>query len=319
VPQTQHAGSEVLAEVVRSDFVEGCHRGSLVVLDVDGSELWRVGDPDHPVFPRSANKPVQAVGMLRAGLELDGELLALASASHSGEAFHLDGVRRILAGAGLDESALQTPPDYPVDEQEKVAFIRSGHTPVPIAMNCSGKHAAMLATCVTNGWPLASYLAPDHPLQLALHDTVGDLAGEDIAAVGVDGCGAPLFALTLTGLARCFSCMATALPGTSEARVAAAIRAHPEWLGGTRRDVSRLIAAVPGLIAKDGAEGVYAVALPDGRAVAVKIDDGGQRARSPVMLAVLHRLGVDVSGLEDLATTPLFGGGRRVGEIRPVT
>ena len=163
MPQTQHAGSDVLAEVVRSNFVEGCHRGSLVALDTDGSELWRAGDPDHPVFPRSSNKPLQAVGMLRAGLELDGELLALACASHSGEAFHLDGVRRILAAVGLDESALQTPPDYPVDEQEKVAAIRAGVAPAPIAMNCSGKHAAMLATCVANGWPLETYRAADHP------------------------------------------------------------------------------------------------------------------------------------------------------------
>ena len=308
----------MLAEVVRSDFVEGCHRGSVVALDADGSELWRVGDPDHPVFPRSSNKPLQVVGMLRAGLDLDGELLALASASHSGEAFHIDGVRRILAGGGLDESALQTPPDYPVDEQEKVAYIRAGLPPSPIAMNCSGKHAAMLATCVANGWPLETYLAPDHPLQQALHDTVADLAGEDIAAVGVDGCGAPLFALTLSGLARSFARIATAPSGTAEARVAAAIRAHPQWLGGTRRDVSALIAAVPGLIAKDGAEGVYAAALPDGRAVALKIDDGGQRARSPVMVAALRRLGVDVSGLDDLATGALLGGGRRVGEIRSV-
>jgi L-asparaginase II len=319
VSQTSEPRSGLLAEVVRSGFVEGWHRGSLVVLDVDGSELWRVGDPDRPVFPRSSNKPLQAVGMLRSGLDLDGDLLALASASHSGEPFHLDGVRRILAGAGLDESALQTPPDYPVDEQEKVALIRAGVAASRIAMNCSGKHAAMLATCVINGWPTASYLDPDHPLQLALHDAVEDLAGERIAAVGVDGCGAPLFALTLTGLARSFARVAKAPAGTAEARVAAAIRDHPTWLGGTRRDVSKLIAAVPGLVAKDGAEGVYAAALPAGQAVAFKIDDGGQRARPPVMVAALARLGVDVSDLDELATAPLFGGGRRVGEIRPVT
>lgn len=316
--QSPHVGSEVLVEVVRSDFVEGCHWGSVVALAADGSELWRVGDPDHPVFPRSSSKPLQAVGMLRSGLDLDGELLALASASHSGEAFHLDGVRRILAGVGLDESALQTPPGYPVDEQEKFALIRAGIGPSPIAMNCSGKHAGMLATCVANGWPLASYLAVDHPLQQALHVAVTDLAGEDIAAVGIDGCGAPLFAVTLSGLARSFSRIATAPAGTAEARMAAAIRAHPEWLGGTRRDVSTLIATVPGLIAKDGAEGVCALALPDGRAVALKIDDGAQRARSPVIVAALRRLGVDVSDLDDLASSPLLGGGRRVGEIRSV-
>ena len=318
MPQTSDAQSAVLAEVVRSDFVEGSHRGSVVALASDGSELWRVGDPDRPVFPRSSNKPIQAVGMLRAGLDLDGELLALACASHSGEAFHIDGVRRILTDVGLDESALHTPADYPVDEQEKLAFVRAGHPPSPIAMNCSGKHAAMLATCVANGWPLETYLEADHPLQRALHDTVADVAGEEIAAVGIDGCGAPLFALTLTGLARAFARIATAPAGSAEARVATAIRAHPNWLGGTRRDVSALIAAVPGIIAKDGAEAVYAAALPDGRAIALKIDDGGQRARSPVMVAALRHLGVDVYALDEFATAPLLGGGERVGEIRPV-
>jgi L-asparaginase II len=318
VPQTPHPQADLLAEVVRSDFVEGWHRGSVVALAADGSELWRIGDPDRPIFPRSSNKPIQAVGMLRAGLDLDGEPLALACASHSGEPFQIDGVRRMLAAAGLDETALQTPPDYPVDEQEKLAFIRAGHPPSSIAMNCSGKHAAMLATCVANGWPLETYRAPDHPLQKSLHDTVADLAGEQIAAVGIDGCGAPLFAVTLTGLARAFARMATAPPGSTEARVATAIRAHPHWLGGTRRDVSALIAAVPGIIAKDGAEAVYAAALPDGRSIALKVDDGGQRARSPVMVAALRRLGVDVSGLDDFATAPLLGGGQRVGEIRPV-
>jgi L-asparaginase II len=323
VSQPEHdrspfAASEILAQVVRNGFVEGCHRGSVVAVDSDGAEIWRVGAPDQPMFPRSSNKPMQAVGMLRAGLDLDGELLALAAASHSGEGFHLDGVRRILAAAGLDESTLRTPPDYPVDESEKIGYIASGGQPVPIAMNCSGKHAAMLATCVVNGWPLDTYPLADHPLQKALHDTVAELAGEDVTAVGVDGCGAPLFALTLTGLARAFSRIATAPAGTEEGRVAAAIRANPTWLGGTRRDVSTLIAAVPGLIAKDGAEGVYAAALPDGRAVALKVDDGGQRARPPVMVAALRRLDIEVGALDGLATAPLLGGGQRVGEVRAV-
>jgi L-asparaginase II len=318
VPQTSDAQSAVLAEVVRSDFVEGSHRGSVVAIAADGSELWRVGDPDRPVFPRSSNKPIQAVGMLRAGLDLDGDLLALACASHSGEAFHIDGVRHILGEAGLDESDLKTPPDYPVDEQEKLGFIRGGYPPSSVAMNCSGKHAAMLATCVANDWPIETYLAADHPLQVALAGTVADLAGEPIAAIGVDGCGAPLFALTLTALARAFARIATAPPGTAEGHVAAAIRGYPTWLGGTRRDVSALITAVPGIIAKDGAEAVYAAALPDGRAIALKVDDGGQRARSPVMIAALRRLGIDVSGLDAYATAPLLGGGRRVGEIRSV-
>jgi L-asparaginase II len=303
---------------VRSGFVEGHHRGSVLAVGADGEPVLTVGAPDRPVFPRSSNKPMQAVGMLDAGLDLDGELLALACASHSGEAFHLDGVRRILAAAGLPESALQTPPEYPVDEVEKLSYVAAGGAPSPLAMNCSGKHAAMLATCVANGWPTATYRDLDHPLQRCLRTSVERLAGEAVAAVGVDGCGAPLFALTLTGLARAFAAIATAPAGTSEHRVATAIRRHPEWLGGTRRDVTRLLAGVDGLIAKDGAEGVYAAALPDGRATALKIDDGGQRARPPVMVAALRRLGVDAPVLDELAEAPLLGGGAPVGAVRCV-
>ena len=306
----------MLVEVVRSGFVECRHRGSVIGLDAAGSVDFALGHPERALLPRSSNKPMQAVAMLRAGLDLDGELLALACASHSGEAFHLEGVRRILSRAGLDESDLQTPPDYPVDEVEKLAYVADGGQPVPVAMNCSGKHAAMLATCVRNGWPTASYRDPGHPLQAAVRSTIEDLAGEQVAATGVDGCGAPVFGLTLVGLARAFRAIALAPEATAEHRVAEAIRAHPQWLGGTRRDVTHLIAGVPGLIAKDGAEGVYAAALPDGRAVALKIDDGAQRGRPPVMAAALIRLGVDAPVLAELATSPLLGGGRRVGDVR---
>jgi L-asparaginase II len=289
-----------------------------VALGADGAAVVSLGDPARPVFPRSSNKPMQAIGMLEAGLRLDGELLALACASHSGEAFHLEGARRILAGAGLSEDDLQTPPDYPVDEVEKLSYVAAGGSPTPLAMNCSGKHAAMLATCVANGWPTSTYRDQDHPLQVSLRGTVERLAGEPVAAVGVDGCGAPLFAMTLTALARAFAAIATAADGTPEHRVAAAIRRYPEWLGGTRRDVTRLVAGVPGLIAKDGAEGVYAAAMPDGRAVALKIDDGAQRARPPVMVAALRALGVQAPVLDELAEAPLLGGGVPVGSVRAV-
>jgi len=315
-PQDLPTAPVVVAEVVRSGFVEGHHHGSVLALAADGSRVLALGAVDAPVFPRSSNKPMQAVGMLEAGLDLDGELLALACASHSGEPFHVDGVRRVLAGAGLDESALQTPPDYPVDESEKYAVIAAGGTKAPVLMNCSGKHAAMLATCVANGWPLDTYRDPGHPLQQQLATTVARLAGEPVAATGVDGCGAPVFALTLAGLARAFVAIATAPPGTPEHRVAEAIRRNPEWLGGTRRDVTALVRGVPGLIAKDGAEGVYAAALPDGRAVTLKVEDGGQRARPPVMVAALRALGVEAAVLGELAEAPVLGGGQPVGVVR---
>ena len=148
--------------------------------------------------------------MLRAGLDLDGELLAVACASHSGEPFHIDAVRRILAGAGLDESLLQTPPDFPLDDESREAVVRAGGQRAPVLMNCSGKHAAMLATCVVNDWDLATYREPDHPLQRAIRATFAELTGEAVTAVAVDGCGAPLFSASLTGLARGFARIATA-------------------------------------------------------------------------------------------------------------
>ncbi len=301
----------VLVEVERSGFVESRHRGSVAALAADGAPALRAGSPDDPVFPRSANKPMQAVAMLRAGLTLDGELLALASASHSGEDFHVEGVHKILAGAGLSAADLRCPAQWPFDLDVAVRSERS-----QVRMNCSGKHAAMLATCVVNGWPTETYLAPEHPLQRAVRATVEELTGEAVAATGVDGCGAPLFAVSLTGVARAFRALVTAAPGTPERRLADAMRAHPEWTSGTRREEYRLMAAVPGLLVKCGAEGVDAFALADGRAGAIKIDDGAMRARTPVTVATLRALGADVP--DELATVPVYGGEMIVGEIRAV-
>jgi L-asparaginase II len=310
-----------VAEIVRSGFVEGHHYGSVVVLASDGSLDWSVGDVDSPILPRSCNKPIQALAMVRAGLDLDGELLALASASHSGEPFHLDGVRRILQGAGLDETSLQTPPDYPIDDEAREEYIRSGRPKSSIAMNCSGKHAAMLATCVANGWDTDTYLDPDHPLQQQILATFSALTGEPVQTVAVDGCGAPLLSTSLVGLARAFRALATATDGP-EAKVANAIRQHREFTSGTRRDEAALLRAIPGAIGKGGAESCYALALPDGRAVALKTDDGAARARPILMSAALDRMGVtsepgvDADAVRATGTHVLLGGGRPVGSIR---
>ena len=281
----------VLAEVVRSGFAESRHRGAVAALAADGTQVIGVGGTAVPVFPRSANKPLQAAGMLNCRLDLDGELLALAAASHSGEDFQVDGVRKILYGAGLGEDSLRCPAAWPLDLDAARQLIAGGGGPSRIRMNCSGKHAAMLATCVVNGWPTESYLAQGHPLQRAILGTVEELAGEQVTWTGVDGCGAPLFALTLAGLARAFRAMVLAAPGTPERRVAEAMRAHPEWVSGTNRDERKLMDAVPGLLVKGGAEGVVAFAFTDGRAGAVKIDDGMARGRMPVLVATVRLLG----------------------------
>jgi L-asparaginase II len=316
-----------VAEIVRNGFVEGHHYGSLVALAADGSVAWSVGDVDVPVLPRSCNKPLQALGMVRVGLDLPPELLALACASHSGEPFHIDGVRRILVSAGLTEADLQTPPDYPLDDLAREAVIRGGGERAPVLMNCSGKHAAMLATCVANGWPTDTYREPDHPLQVAIAAAFADVTGEPIAVTAVDGCGAPLFSASLVGLAGAFRRLAlgtdaTGAPDPDAQRVADAIRAHPAYVSGTTRDELALLTAIPGAIGKAGAEGCYAVALPDGRAFALKTDDGAARVRPVLMAEMLRRSGVlDDSGVDADAVrrtgdVEILGGGRRVGEIR---
>jgi L-asparaginase II len=244
---TEHNGvNPVVAEVVRSGFAESRHHGAVAGLDATGTQVISVGQTGVPFFPRSANKPLQAVAMLRCGLDLDGELLALAAASHSGEDFHVAGVRKILSGAGLSEDDLGCPAAWPLDTEIAAQLITRGEGISRIRMNCSGKHAAMLATCVRNGWPVTGYLAPDHPLQQAILRTVEELAGQQVSDTGVDGCGAPLFALTLAGLARAFRALVLSAAGTPERKVADAMRAHPEWTSGTTRDERRLMDAVPG-------------------------------------------------------------------------
>ncbi|MFD9819440.1 asparaginase [Streptomyces violascens] len=306
----------VLAEVVRSGFVEGHHRGSLVVLAEDGSVEFSLGDPAAPVFPRSSNKPMQAAAVLRAGLDLSGERLAIAAASHSGEGFHLDLVRKMLAEHGLTPDDLQTPPDLPLDAAEAETYLAAGHVRERLTMNCSGKHAAMLAACKQNGWDLGSYLDPAHPLQRLVHDSVEAAAGEKVASVGTDGCGAPLMAISLTGLARAFRTFATAGPDTAEGRVAEAMRAHPEYVAGTRRPDTWLMREVPGTLSKMGAEAVQAVALADGRALAFKVDDGAIRSLGPILARALQLLGVDGPVVDRIGRSPLFGGAAEVGEIR---
>jgi L-asparaginase II len=309
-----------LAYVTRSGFVEGVHHGSAVAVDAEGAILFAFGDPAAAMLPRSALKPFQLLAMLRAGLALDDELLALAAASHSGEPFHLSGVDRILQAAGLAEEALQNTADLPLGVQERLRWQRESKEPTRRAQNCSGKHAAMLATSRLNGWPEDSYLDPGHPLQKLIVATVADLAGEPVSATTVDGCGAPALAISLTGLARAFGRLAAAAPDSPEGRIAAAVREHPQWLGGTDREVTELIKGVPGLIAKDGAEAVYAGALPDGRAVAMKIADGSDRARQVVMVALLRRLGglgADEATLTALANHPVLGHGEPVGAVLP--
>ncbi|MCX4093368.1 asparaginase [Nocardia sp. alder85J] len=312
-----------LVEVVRSGFRECVHRGSLVILDPDGEPAVTLGEVHLPIYPRSTNKPMQAITLLRNGFDpVDEAELAVAAASHYGEPDHLALVRRLLDRYGLAESQLECPPDLPHAERAR-AEVLAGHDPAEAArsiyMNCSGKHAAMLATCVINGWPTAGYPEVAHPLQQAVLATVADLTGEPETDLGIDGCGLPIVPVSLTNLARAYATIATAAPGSPERRVADAIRAHPRVISGTDGPDLLTMRATPGLLCKIGADGVHAGSLPDGRAFAYKIDDGHDRARMPLTQAILHRMGIDWTPAHaELAAPPVLGGGARVGIVRAI-
>lgn len=308
----------VLVEVWRDGLLESWHRGRLVMLRQDGSIAHALGDCDDSVLPRSSLKPLQSVALVEHGFNGSSAALALATASHDGERRHRDGVTAVLTAVGLSESDLQCPADIPAGVEASREWLAAGNQPSPICHNCSGKHAAMLATSLGAGWPTKSYCDPVHPLQRAIRARVEGLCESEVTAVAVDGCGAPAFGVPLVGLARAFAAIATSRDGAALS-VASAMHEHPRLLGGTGRAVTELISSVPGLIAKDGAEGVWAAALPDGRAMAAKLDDGAGRALPPLLSAVLAHWGEDhgpaAAAIRKWAAVPTYGGGLPHGAI----
>jgi L-asparaginase II len=297
--------------------LESVHRGALVVLDATGSISFAAGAVDRPILPRSSNKPVQVTAMLAAGwAPASAEELAIAAGSHSGEDGHRALAASMLAAAGLGPDHLGCPPALPQHETTRAGWLVEDRKPERLAMNCSGKHAAMLATCVAAGWPTEGYLSPDHPLQVAIGALLAAAAGEPVTAVVVDGCGAPQHALSLTGLARGVLSLVAAPEGSRDRSVADAMRAHPWLVAGTGREDTELMRAIPGLLVKGGADGVHVAALPGRGAVALKLDDGGDRGRTPALSAGLRRLGVADELLSPWLQTPVSGGDGAVGEIR---
>jgi L-asparaginase II len=293
------------------------HRGSLVVLGADGAVTFAAGAVDRPILPRSANKPVQATALLAAGwVPRSGEELAIAAGSHNGEDGHRDLAESMLSAAGLAADDLGCPAALPLHEATRAAWINEKRAPARLAMNCSGKHAGMLSACVAAGWPTEGYQRRDHPLQQAVEARLAEAAGEPVTAVVVDGCGAPQHALSVTGLARGLLSLVQAHAGSPERAVADAMRAHPWFVAGTGRDDTDVMTAVPGLLMKGGADGVHVAALPDRGAVALKLDDGGDRGRLPALLAGLGRLGAPLSGVDEWLQTPVLGGADVVGSVR---
>lgn len=302
--------SELVAVTDRSGLDESSHHGVVVAVDQDGKVVTRIGDIDASIYPRSSNKPMQADALLRLGWAPTPEQLALACASHDGTERHVDVTLTTLAAADLTESALQNTAELPLDRPTADAVVAAGGTATPLLMNCSGKHAAMVATCRVNGWSIDGYLDPEHPLQRAVTDRLVELAGS-VTHVGIDGCGAPTHAMPLVALCRAFRSLAG-----EQGAVWSAMTAHPDLVAGDRRDATRLMRLVPGLMAKDGAEGVFAAALPDGRAAAVKIADGAARAAGVVIAAALRTVGVEVD--PNALGRPILGHGEPVGHVRPM-
>ncbi|MFJ6654034.1 asparaginase [Microbacterium sp. NPDC091313] len=315
-----------LAVVERSGFEESRHAGAAIVLRPDGTVAETFGNASATILPRSSMKPLQALACLSAGAPLEGAHLAMATASHSGTDRHVALVREILAAGGLTEDALGCPPAWPGDTAARDDMVRELAQPARVRMNCSGKHAAMLLTCVTSGWETAGYLDVQHPLQAHIREVVERLVGEKPATTAIDGCGAPVYAMTLAGLARAIHRVGTASERSPFAlhrgagQLVRAVRENPWTIDGPGRPDTVLIERL-GVFAKGGAEGVMVMVAPDGTTVALKILDGSGRAASAVALRLLERAGAltssDVAEAMSLLPLSVSGGGRDVGAIRP--
>jgi L-asparaginase II len=285
--------------VRRGSVVEARHRVHAVAWR-DGAVVEQAGDPHLVSFLRSSSKPIQALPLVRGRDDLDHRELAIACASHRAEPGQLDAVRRLLA-------------DAPARERELECGIQEGRPPDALHHNCSGKHAGMLALCRAHGWRSEGYRYGAHRVQRAMAAAHAEAAGvdEDSMPTAVDGCGVVTFALSLEQTAGAFSRIA-GLPGGE--RIAEAMRAHPELVGGAGQADTELMRALPGWIAKGGAEGLMCAAGPDGLGVALKADDGSNRPMRPALHAFFGRLGLELR--DQFARVPVQNAhGEDVGEV----
>lgn len=299
----------LLAEYVRDEVVESQHFGHLIALDANGAPAIIKGDPNVLVYPRSAIKSIQGSAMVRLGFDSEVRNIALICASHSGSRAHQEGAIEILKGAGLTESALQCIADYPIGDRERREW--GDKAPTRLAMNCSGKHAGMLATCVINDWPIENYLDPEHPLQRSIKTELELLAEEEVTKTSTDGCGAPLFLISMRGLTRAFYNLATSQDPVHK-KIISSCLAFPEMVAGIDRSDTVLMQQVPGLFLKIGAEGVQAGFFQDGRTVVFKVSDGSDRAHEVILQSAFEKLGIKI----DVKHPEVRGGGKKIGEIR---
>lgn len=334
----------MLVEVTRGALVESRHRGAIIAVDAAGRVVASAGDASMRTYFRSAAKPFQAIPILASGAaeryHLTERELSVINASHSGEPMHLEVVRSILSRAGLSESALQCGAHLPFDEASAESLRARGESPSPLHNNCSGKHAGMLLLARHLGAEVDNYLDPEHPVQRLIRATLAAFAGVDerSIAIAIDGCSAPVFALTLEEMARSYARLVasgeTSLDSSLRVAAAGIVRAfinHPEMIGGStgRLDTDLMREARGALISKVGAEGVQLIgALPSSRyprglGVAIKIEDGdSRRARDPVVIETLAQLDLlDRKQIDNLAryARATIRNHRRmeVGEVRP--
>jgi L-asparaginase II len=292
-----------LVDFTRGDLVESTHFGSIAVADANGRLVSAAGTPERITILRSAAKPFQAMSVLETGaaerFQFTPSEIALLASSHSGEPRHTMTVSSLLARAGLESDALQNGLHPPLHGPTRAALERAGEPPSPLHHNCSGKHCGMLCACVHEGWDRRTYLRPDHPLQRRILALVAELAGmpERSVRIGIDGCGVPSFGMPLLAIATAFARLAVLdgnqPHGDAAARVRGAMLVHPEMVGGEGRFDTDLMGIASGrILAKAGAEACYGAALVEqGIGIAVKIEDGGARAVSPVVVAALRQLG----------------------------
>ena len=321
----------VVVETTRGGRVESAHRGAGAVVDADGAVVFAFGDVGRPVFPRSAVKAIQALPLIESGaadrFKLSSEELALACASHSGEAAHVAGAAGMLAKAGMSEDALACGAHWPLGPEATRTLAREGRQPTPLQNNCSGKHAGFLCVACALGAPAEGYETPGHVVQREVKAALEDVCGEqlDEARRGLDGCSIPTYAISLSGLALGFARMATG-QGLGPKRAAAARRlfaansAHPFHVAGTGRFDTRAMTLLgPRAITKTGAEGVFCAALPElGLGLAVKADDGATRAAEVMIAALIARFIETPEGFASLAWPKLANWrGAEVGEVRP--
>jgi L-asparaginase II len=317
-----------LATAVRGDVIEARMRGHIAVTDASGTVLHSAGSPQVETTLRSCVKPIQSLPFLRLAadrLDASDREIAVACASHQGEDEHVATVRGLLARAGVPETALGCGPQLPSDEATARRLLASGEVPRPVHNNCSGKHAAMLATCAVMGWPLDGYMELDHPCQQAVSEALQEMLGVDLDRVprGIDGCGLTTYGIPLAAIARGF---AAASADAAFHRAQDAMAAHPFLVAGTGRfDTALLEVAGAGLTAKIGGAAVWAaVVRPGGPGIAIKLESGGGEAIPVVAIAVLQQLGVVASDLPErlrpFATVTMRNwAGRDVGEIRPAS